>query len=72
MALEADYEARRGDYRKALTTDLFAARSAQPADPVSAITNGWSGIPDVYPALFAEGPLTAKDYQRASALLAPS
>jgi acyl-CoA dehydrogenase len=70
MALEADHEARRGDYRKALTAELFAARRVQPADPVAAITHGWAGIPDNYLALFADGPLTAEDYRRATALLA--
>jgi alkylation response protein AidB-like acyl-CoA dehydrogenase len=69
MALEADHEARRGDYRKALTAELFAARSAQPTDPVATIIHGWAGVPDLYPALLAAGPLSAEDYQRASAFL---
>jgi hypothetical protein len=70
ITLEADDEARTGDYRKALTVELFAARRAQPADPVATITHGWAGVADLYPALFAEDPLAAEGYGQATMLLA--
>jgi hypothetical protein len=55
-----------------LTAALFAARRTQPTDPVAAITDGWTGVPDVYPALFADPPLTEDDHRLALAALAPS
>jgi acyl-CoA dehydrogenase len=72
LAIEADHEARHGDFRKALTAALFAARRAQPTDPVAAITEGWTGVPDLYPALFADPPLSEDDYRLALAALAPT
>jgi acyl-CoA dehydrogenase len=65
LAVEADHEARRGDFRKALTADLVAARRAQPTDPVARITQGFLGVPDLYPALFGPTTLTKPDYQAA-------
>jgi alkylation response protein AidB-like acyl-CoA dehydrogenase len=70
MGLEADHEARQGDYRKALTAELFIGRRAQPADPAEAITHGWYAIPDMYPTLFGDQPLGLDDYTRARARLA--
>lgn len=70
LAIEADHEARRDDFGKALTAALFAARRTQPADPVAVITEGWTGVPDLYPALFADPPLSEDDYRLALAPLA--
>jgi len=62
MAIEADFEGRRGDFRKALTADLFITRRTQP-DPVTAITQCGHGITDLYPLLFGDGPITEDTYR---------
>jgi acyl-CoA dehydrogenase len=70
MAIEADHEACGGDYRKALTVQLFAARRTQPTDPVVAITEGWAGVPDLYPAVLGDAQLGEDEYRLALAALA--
>lgn len=65
LAVEADFEARRGDYRKALTADLFIDRRSQPTDPIGAITDGFVGVPESYPALLGDGVLDESAYQHA-------
>jgi hypothetical protein len=65
LTIEADHEASHGDFRKALTADLFATRRTQPTDPVAAITDGFPGIPELYPALFGDEALSESDYQTA-------
>jgi alkylation response protein AidB-like acyl-CoA dehydrogenase len=65
MTVEADFEARRGDYRKALACHLFAARRATSTDPVVAIVNGHRGIPELYEVMFTDGPLDAATYHHA-------
>ena len=69
LALEADFEAVRADFRKLLTADLFVARRAQPSDPVAAIAGGFVAVPDLYPALFGDGPLSEADHDAARATL---
>lgn len=67
LAIEANHEARRGDYRKALWADLFVARRDQPTDPVAAITSGYAGVPELYPVLFGAQPLDWAGYRQARA-----
>jgi alkylation response protein AidB-like acyl-CoA dehydrogenase len=57
MTIEADFEAGRGDFRKALMADLFAARRAAPTDQAALVTDAFTGVPDLYLALFADGAL---------------
>jgi hypothetical protein len=63
MTIEADFEAARGDLRKTLIADLFAARRAAPAEPVALVADGFQAVPDLYPTLFGEGPLTQAAYE---------
>ncbi len=62
LALEADFEAGRGDFRKALVADLFIARRAAPADAVTLVAAGFEGVPDRYPQLFGKEPLDRASY----------
>jgi hypothetical protein len=72
MVVEADFEAGRGDFRKTLVADLFAARHTAPTDPVALVTDAFVGLPELYPALFADGRLTEADYRAAAARLTAS
>ncbi len=72
MTVEADFQARRGDFRKALTAELFVLRRTQPADPVQAIANGFADLPDLYPVIFADAAVSADDYERWRPILTPT
>ena len=72
MVIEADFEARTGDYRKALTCDLFSSRRAQPADPLTTIRDSYVGVPESYESLFSDLPLHEAGYRDRRRALAAS
>jgi acyl-CoA dehydrogenase len=65
LAREADFEASNGDWRKALTAELFAARSETAGSAVDLLLDGFVGVPHVYPALFSDGALGETRYHEA-------
>jgi alkylation response protein AidB-like acyl-CoA dehydrogenase len=65
LAAEADRAAAGGDHRKALVGELFARRAATPAAGLTAVTTGFTGVPDCYPALVADGGCPAEEHRRA-------
>lgn len=70
LAVEADAGIRAdGDHRAALAAALFVRRMAARHTGRSAVTDGFAGIPDAYPILFGDEPLSAAGYRAAVAAL---
>jgi acyl-CoA dehydrogenase len=69
MAVEAEHEASRGDYRKAVLGELFSQRLATGQTRRVAVRDAWEGLPELYPILFGDGPISEREHAAALALL---
>jgi acyl-CoA dehydrogenase len=65
LAREADFEARNGDWRKALTAELFAMRADDHGPALGRLLDGLHGVPEIYPAMFSDQPLDEASYDAA-------
>ena len=59
----------KGDYRKAVIGELFRWRMDSAHTRRAAVTEAFEGLPDLYPLLFGEAPVSAREYEAALASL---
>jgi acyl-CoA dehydrogenase len=72
LAFETDTDVRRrGDHRRALLGELHARRMNAAHTRRGLVLDAFAGVPDLYPVLVAEGPVSAQDYADALELLGP-
>ena len=72
LAFETDTDVRtRGDHRRALLGELHARRMNAAHTRRGLVLDAFAGVPELYPLLVGEGPVSAADHTAALELLGP-
>ena len=72
LAQETDTDVRlRGDHRRALLGELHARRINAAHTRLGLVLDAFVGVPELYPLLVGEAPVTAEQYAHALELLGP-